>query len=209
MKTAILLSGGQDSLALTFWKRPDFAFTIDYGQKAAQAELRVSKEICRQLNIHHHIIRLICSEIFSGELFGKTPVSFAPYPDWVPFRNQLLTTIAAIKAVELGVNVLYSGQVSNDKNHSDGTPSFVNALSSLLSLQEGNILLEAPAINLTTAKLVMKSGIPKSIFSLAHSCNKSNIPCGSCRGCNKHSSVLTEIGFFNMEESLSGVGGNR
>ena len=34
---ALLLSGGMDSIALAFWKRPEIAITIDYGQRAAEA----------------------------------------------------------------------------------------------------------------------------------------------------------------------------
>lgn len=42
-KTAILLSGGMDSIALAYWKRPEIAITIDYGQKPAAAEVVASK----------------------------------------------------------------------------------------------------------------------------------------------------------------------
>ena len=41
MNTALLLSGGMDSIALAYWKRPDIALTIDYGQAAADAEERL------------------------------------------------------------------------------------------------------------------------------------------------------------------------
>ncbi len=37
-KTAILLSGGMDSIALAYWKRPELAITINYGQKPFLAE---------------------------------------------------------------------------------------------------------------------------------------------------------------------------
>ena len=195
MKTGILLSGGQDSLAVAYWKRPDVAFTVDYGQIASLSEIKISKQICQELKIPHEIVRVDCSDIFSGELFGKKPVPQAPYPDWMPFRNQLLTTFAAIRALELGVEVLYSGQVSCDSSHVDGTAKFVEAMSDLLSLQEGQICLESPAIHLSTAELVKQSKIPKSIFALAHSCQRSNTPCGVCRGCNKHNAVLTELGY--------------
>ncbi len=32
-----------------------------------------------------------------------------------------------------------------------------------------------------------------SLLKLAHSCHKSNIPCGNCRGCNKYHQTLTEL----------------
>lgn len=51
MKTALLLSGGMDSLAIAWWKRPDIAITLDYGQEAADAEKRASAAVCAQLGI--------------------------------------------------------------------------------------------------------------------------------------------------------------
>ena len=58
MKTALLLSGGMDSLAIAWWKRPDVAITIDYGQKAAEAEKRASSAVCQELGIEHHILTI-------------------------------------------------------------------------------------------------------------------------------------------------------
>ena len=42
MKTALLLSGGMDSIAIAWWKRPDIALTLDYGQQAANAEIKAA-----------------------------------------------------------------------------------------------------------------------------------------------------------------------
>lgn len=36
---ALLLSGGMDSISVAFWKRPEIAISIDYGQRAAEAEI--------------------------------------------------------------------------------------------------------------------------------------------------------------------------
>lgn len=47
MKTGLLLSGGMDSLTLAWWKRPDIAFTLNYGQLAAQAEIELRARSAR------------------------------------------------------------------------------------------------------------------------------------------------------------------
>ena len=60
MKTGLLLSGGMDSLCIAWWKRPDVAITIDYGQLPAAAEIAASTAICQQLGIEHHILRIDC-----------------------------------------------------------------------------------------------------------------------------------------------------
>ena len=36
----MLLSGGMDSIAVAYWRRPSLAITIDYGQVPAAGELR-------------------------------------------------------------------------------------------------------------------------------------------------------------------------
>jgi 7-cyano-7-deazaguanine synthase len=70
MKKAILLSGGIDSTALAYLYRNQLslAITVNYGQKSAEAEIRVSKIICKQLNLKHQIVSIDCSSLGSGEM---------------------------------------------------------------------------------------------------------------------------------------------
>lgn len=49
MKTALLLSGGMDSISIAWWKRPDIAITLDYGQRAAEAEIKAASATCSDL----------------------------------------------------------------------------------------------------------------------------------------------------------------
>lgn len=186
MKTALLLSGGMDSLSLAWWKRPDIAFTLDYGQLAAQAEIEASKTICLKLGIPHHIINIDCRQLGSGDMAGSQADSHAPASDWWPYRNQLLVTLAAMKAISFGVTHLWLGTVKSDGFHRDGSPEFMAAISQLLSLQEGGMIVEAPAIGLSTAELVRESAIPGELLAWAHSCHKAEVACGNCRGCNKY-----------------------
>lgn len=193
MKTALLLSGGMDSLSIAWWKRPDVAITINYGQLAAEAEIRASKAICSVLGIEHHILEVDCRSLGSGDMAGGKADPNAPASDWWPYRNQLLATLAAMKAIALGVTHLWLGSVKSDGSHADGTPAFVSALSALLSLQEGGMKVEAPAIELSTAELVRVSKVPMDQLAWAHSCHRANVTCGRCRGCNKYFEVLEEL----------------
>lgn len=104
-------------------------------------------------------------------------------------------TLAAMKAISHGVTHLWLGTVKSDGFHRDGSPEFMSAISKLLSLQEGCMEAQAPAIDLTTAELVRKSGIPGSLLAWAHSCHKSHVACGDCRGCNKYMEVFREVGY--------------
>ena len=120
MKTALLLSGGMDSLAIAWWKRPDIAITLDYGQEAADAEKRASAAVCAQLGIEHHIVHIDCSSLGSGDMANAAPDAAAPASDWWPYRNQMLLTFAAMKCIGLGVKRLLLGTVWSSPYLTDG-----------------------------------------------------------------------------------------
>lgn len=193
MKTALLLSGGMDSIAIAYWKKPEQAITIDYGQRPFEGELRASVETARLLGIPHEIIIADCKALGSGDLLGKDSLPNAPCPEWWPFRNQLLLTLAGMKAVSRGIEELIFGTVSSDQIHADGRRLFFEQINSLFASQEGNVRVSVPAIEMTTQELITASGIPKSILMLAHSCHKENFACGNCRGCFKYLNVLEEL----------------
>lgn len=193
MKNALLLSGGMDSLALAWWKKPDIAFTVDYGQLAAEAEIAASAEVCKALEIEHHILRIDCRTLGSGDMAGAKKDALAPASDWWPYRNQLLLTLVAMKAVALGVSQLWIGTVKSDGMHRDGTPEFVDLISRLFAYQEGAIQVSAPAITLSTTQLIREAKVPHSLLAWAHSCHKANVACGQCRGCNKYIEVYQEL----------------
>ena len=193
MSEALLLSGGHDSIALAWWRRPAVTLTIDYGQAAAEGEIRASVSVAAALGIRHEVIRVDCSTLGSGDLSGRPALSTAPVSEWWPYRNQLLVTLAAMRAIALNVRRLLIGTVATDHAHADGTPAFVHGLNCLLALQEGALELEAPAIALSTVDLIRQSGVPREVLAWAHSCHTNVFACGSCRGCLKHLGVLREL----------------
>jgi 7-cyano-7-deazaguanine synthase len=194
MSKAILLSGGIDSIALAYWKKPDIAFTLNYGQSPARKEIQTSVLVAKKLNIAHHIIDIDCSSLGSGDLINQKALSVSPSSEWWPFRNQLLITLACMKGVSFGITELMTGSVLSDGFHKDGTVEFYQAIDELMVYQEGNIRVTCPAIKMTSAELVKTSGIPNSLLFWAHSCHKGNVPCGQCRGCNKYREVMHELG---------------
>ena len=194
MKRALLLSGGMDSTCLAYWRNPDLAITIDYGHKAAQGEIRAASAICEALGIEHHIIRADLSALGSGDLAGTPADPNAPASEWWPYRNQMLVTLAAMECIKHDVGVLEIGALRTDGFHVDGRREFVEALSALLSMQEGGLKLEAPAADYSAEELVHMSGIPMEILAWSHSCHVSDYACGYCRGCRKHYETMEEIG---------------
>ena len=182
-----------DSLSLAWWRRPNYGITIDYGQLAAEAEITAARTICERLGIGHHLLRIDCRPLGSGDMAGAAADRHAPASDWWPYRNQMLITFAAAKALSLGVQELLLGTVRSDGSHRDGTPEFVEAISALVTLQEGGLKVSAPAIGLSTVELVRASGVPRHLLAWAHSCHKANVACANCRGCNKYFEVLHEL----------------
>ena len=171
------------------------AITIDYGQLPAAAEIAAAAAACMQLKIDHHVLHVDCRALGSGDMAGSIANVHAPASDWWPYRNQLLITLAAMKAITLGINRLLLGTVRSDESHRDGTAAFMESISALLALQEGGITVEAPAIGMNTVELARHSGIPAEVLAWAHSCHKSDVTCGSCRGCNKYFETMRELGY--------------
>ncbi len=181
----LLLSGGMDSAAIAYWKRPARALTIDYGQRPAAAEVRAAAKICSSLQIDHHVVRIDCTALGSGDMAGTAVSRLAPTPEWWPFRNQMLLTFAAAYAVQVDARRLVIGTLRSDRVNADGSPEFLDAMDRVLRLQEGGIRLIAPARRFTAAGLILRSGIPTRLLRWSHSCHVANHACGHCRGCNK------------------------
>lgn len=198
-KTALLFSGGIDSAALAVWKRPDFAFTIDYGQAGAAGEIRAASQIAHDLGIVHEIITVNCRQLGVGDLARKEPAPNAPASEWWPYRNQFLVTVAAMRAYALGVTSLIVGSVKSDQFHVDGRSDFYKQLDSLLAMQEGSIHVAAPAAEMTSEELVRVSGISSGLLHWTHSCHVDEFACGCCRGCWKHTHVMEQLGYGNSE----------
>jgi 7-cyano-7-deazaguanine synthase len=195
LKTGLLISGGMDSIAIAWWLRPQWAVTIDYGQKAAAAEKLAAAQVCKEIGIEHEVITVDCSTLGSGDMAHTEPDPRATTSDWWPYRNQLLITLACMRAIARDVQALYIGTVKSDgENHRDGTPEFLSRIDSLMTYQEGGIRVIAPAIEHTTADLIRMTGVPPGLLAWAHSCHKCEIACGNCRGCNKYHATLIELG---------------
>ena len=194
MTATLLLSGGMDSLSIAWWQRPPLAITIDYGQIPAPAEIEAASAICEELKIDHSIIRVDCRSLGSGDMAGEESSPHAPASDWWPYRNQLLITLAAARALEKGADKLLLGTVASDASHRDGTLEFVQSINQLMRMQEGGLAVEAPAIHLSASELVRTAQVPLSLLAWAHSCHRSDVACGACRGCNKYFNTFRELG---------------
>jgi 7-cyano-7-deazaguanine synthase len=194
-KRALLLSGGMDSTALAWATRPELAITIDYGQFAAKGEIRAATAVCESLGLRQRVVQVDCRGLGSGDMAGTEPCSVSPVSEWWPYRNQLLITLAAAIAIQEGMSIVSLGVVSTDVCHADGRLEFLEAMRSVLGMQEGGLGLEFPAVHESTSALCRRVAIPFEVLAWAHSCHISEYACGRCRGCNKHRISMRELGY--------------
>ena len=194
LSTALLLSGGMDSVCIAWWRRPEFAITIDYGQRPAAAEIRAAAAVCAEIGIQHLVIRVDLAPLGSGDMSGRPKLPEAPVSEWWPFRNQMLVTLASMLAISKGVDRLLIGCLVTDGRHADGRAEFVGAMDALLAMQEGGMRVEAPAIAMTAVELVSASGVPAELLAWSHSCHVADHACGMCRGCQKHYETMEALG---------------
>ena len=190
MSRVLLLSGGLDSTCIAAWLRPEHCLGINYGQKAATAEQRSGAAVADALGLPFSHITVDASAVGIG-LMANVPAAQGVSPEWWPYRNQLLITLAAAWAVGHQHTEVLTGTVAGDGNrHADGRKEFYDGMRTLLELQEGALTVSAPAIGLTTPALIERSGATDALLGWTHSCHLSDVPCGRCPGCVKRTDVL-------------------
>jgi len=198
-RSLLMLSGGHDSIALAAWVSPAACLTINYGQRPVNGEFRAAAAVADELGLPWHSFAVDLTPIGSGLLHGgdsaSEPLVEAPSPEWWPYRNQLLVSLAAAWALPHGFDQILVGSVSPDGDrHLDGTAGFYTRLDDLVAYQEGNIRVIAPATGMTTVDLINVSGVTDNVLGYAHSCHIAAYPCGTCPGCCKHEEVLRNSG---------------
>lgn len=195
MRELLLFSGGVDSTCLAAWRRPAAALVVDYGQMPAQGERIAAHAIGDALSLDLFDIAVDCRSIGGGLLADGEPLSDSPSPEWWPFRNQLIVTIAASLAIRQGFDTIVVGTVASDaERHVDGTPQFYEDLDRLVAMQEGGLRVTTPAIAMTTDELLAAADIGDSLLIQTHSCHVADIACGTCPGCEKRQNVLARAG---------------
>lgn len=194
MASLLLLSGGLDSSAICAITRPALALTIDYGQRPAPAEISASSSIAIHLEVAHEVVEVDLSPVGSGLLVGSGSGAGAPTPEWFPFRNQLLVSIAAAFAVTRGFDEIILGTVGGDgARHVDGTAAFAEAIDAVVRMQEGNVAVRAPFVDDDPADLLGRSGLPDGVLRWTFSCHTGVLACGQCPGCERRRALLSSM----------------
>lgn len=188
----LLFSGGLDSSALAADLRPDLCLTVDYGQRPAPGEIRASAAIADALGLRPEILRVDLSALGSGEMVGRGASELASGPEWWPYRNQMLITLAAMRYVADGLSEIVIGAVGTD-THADGKAPFLDAIDRTLSVQEGGVRVRAPARDMDPVDLLRRSSLPRELLGLTFSCHSGPYSCGQCRGCTKRLATIDAL----------------
>ena len=197
----LLMGGGLDSSALAWALRPVAGLVVDYGQSPAAGEIRAAKSVGAEIGVEVHTLTVDLAAVGSGLLAtgarGLAAIQrgevdeTSPSPEWWPYRNQLLVTLAAAWGYGRGFAEVVTGTVAADAaRHADGTAVFYNHLDALLAAQEGAMRVSAPVSHLDTGELLDISGVPRRVLGWTHSCHVSAYACGRCPGCFKAETTL-------------------
>ncbi|WP_244474337.1 7-cyano-7-deazaguanine synthase [Methylobacterium sp. Leaf87] len=187
----LLLTGGLDSTALASMLKIECALFVDYGQRPAKGEERAARAVAEALGIPLDIRRVDLSAFGHGIMspMGAALPSARGAPEFWPYRNQMLITLAAMTYAAEPLSEIIIGTVVGDDAHPDGRPEFLDAMDCVVSQQSG-VRVVAPALGMTTLELVRKAAVPRSVLGWTFSCHTGEWACGSCRGCHKHRDVI-------------------
>ena len=208
MRSLVLLSGGLDSATCLAMKVAEYgrdnvmALNVFYGQRHSR-EIESSRKIASHYGVRLEEFDL--KSIMEGSdcplLTGSDrEIEHGSYAEqqgkaengtvstYVPFRNGLMLSIAAARALINGCTEICYGAHADDAAGSaypDCTPQFYKAMDESIYEGSGHILhLSAPLISFTKADVVregLRLGVP---YGMTWSCYEGgNEPCHRCGTC--------------------------
>lgn len=216
MKAVVLLSGGQDSTTCLFWALAKYnevhAVIVDYGQKH-NIEIDSAIKIANSAGVSHQVIDLnFFKQIGNSALLDPSkdvsethegnralPASF------VPGRNLIFITVAAMVAYKIGANRIVTGVCQTDySGYPDCRSDTIKALNKAVVLgMEFPIAVNTPLMYLNKKQTVeLAISLPGCMKAMeySHTCyNGKWPPCLKCPSC-----VLRAKGFMeaNVEDPI-------
>ena len=152
----VCLSGGQDSTTCLYWALKNFdhveAVCFSYGQKHA-LEVEVARRIAEKAGVEFSLLDLsLLGQMTHNALTDASVVMDKEKPadalpnTFVPGRNMLFLTLAAIKAYEKGIRNLVTGVSQTDfSGYPDCRDTFIRSLIVPLTLaMESQFVIHTP-----------------------------------------------------------------
>ena len=155
-KAVVVFSGGQDSTTCLFWAMQRYeeveAVTFRYGQRHA-LELDCAASIASELGIRHHMLdmsllgQLAPSSLTRQDIEVADAAGPGELPNtFVPGRNLLFLSFAAVLAQGVGARTLVTGVCETDfSGYPDCRNIFIQSLNVTLNLaMDGDFVIETP-----------------------------------------------------------------
>lgn len=206
-KALVLLSGGQDSTTCLAWAKKKFkkvcAITFDYYQRH-KIELKSAKKIADIAKIPLLIYKTDIFKKFTQNALTNKNIKIKIHKNklpstFVPGRNLIFLSIAAIYAHQLGISNLVTGVCQTDfSGYPDCRNKFIKSLKKTLNLaMETKLKIHAPLMWLTkaeTVKLMQQLGRIE-LLKYTHTCYKGlRSACGKCPACRLRLKGFKEAG---------------
>ncbi|MBI4403558.1 MAG: 7-cyano-7-deazaguanine synthase QueC [Deltaproteobacteria bacterium] len=209
--------------------QPVLALTFDYGQRAAQCEMRSAAKIAENFKIQHLTLRLPwfaefsqasgCNNALLSESVQIPTPNIAELSDpsftgmsakvvWVPNRNGVFIEIAASIAESLGAHDIIVGFNREEaQSFPDNSTAYLDAINRALSFSTSNaVRVVCPTATLTKLQIVQEGIKHHFPFELLWSCYRSGTRmCGQCESCLrlKVAFAKNEIHFSEYFENTS------
>ncbi len=224
-RAVVLLSGGLDSLVSAHLAASDhqlcLALTCDYGQRAAEAEMRAAGIQAARLGIPQRTINLqwlgdICNAALTqadvqmphpktGELDDAEAAAERARQVWVPNRNAVLLMAGAAHAEALECGGIVAGfNAEEAATFSDNRAEFVEAANHLLEYSAANRpRVICPTLGMTKTEMVQAAVARGVDLCVLHSCYEAGPRhCWQCESCRRLQRALTEAGQWETVGAL-------
>lgn len=205
--SAIIVSGGMDSITLLYDRKDEIALGIsfDYGSNHNAREIPFAKMHCERLGIKHITINLdFMHQYFKSSLLdGAEAIPEGHYADdnmkstVVPFRNGIMLSIAIGIAESNNLDQVFIANHGGDHTiYPDCRPEFINAIDAAATAGTyNNVKVIAPYTKITKsniARIGKRLGID---YAETWSCYKGGeVHCGKCGTCVERKEALAEAG---------------
>lgn len=205
--SAIIVSGGMDSITLLYDRKDEIALGIsfDYGSNHNAREIPFAKIHCERLGIKHITINLdFMHQYFKSSLLdGAEAIPEGHYADdnmkstVVPFRNGIMLAIAIGIAESNNLDQVFIANHGGDHTiYPDCRPEFINAIDAAATAGTyNNVKVIAPYTKITKsdiARIGKRLGID---YAETWSCYKGGeVHCGKCGTCVERKEALAEAG---------------
>ena len=211
--SAIIVSGGMDSITLLYEQRERIALGIsfDYGSNHNAREIPFAELHCKRLGIRHITVKLdFMHQYFKSSLLdGADAIPKGHYADdnmkstVVPFRNGIMLSIAAGIAESQGLSNVFMANHGGDHTiYPDCRPEFVGAINEATRLGTyANVTVSAPYTNMTKGDIARHGAALGIDYGETWSCYKGGDKhCGKCGTCVERREALVEAGVEDTTE---------